>query len=160
MKINSALITLVSEQLEDHRDDLDTFWDTLDGETDVLDFVGHLLERIVETESQVEALNILIDKYFERRNGLNKRKDDLKQSLLKVTKWTRQTKIPHAIGTVSVRKGVKSVNISDVEKIPSQLCKVTVTPDKTEIKKQLQAGVKIDGAELVTSPETLAIRMK
>ena len=45
-KIHSGLVTLVAEQLEDHKDDLDAFWDTLDGETDVLDFVGSILERL------------------------------------------------------------------------------------------------------------------
>jgi hypothetical protein len=160
MRIDSGLVTLISEQLDDHKDDLDTFWDTLDGETDILDFVGIILERLMETESQIEAIDILINKYLARKSGLAKRKDDLKNSLYKTTKWTGQKKIPHAIATVSLRKGVNIVNIINQEVIPSQLCKVTVTPDKTEIKKQLQAGVKIDGAELVQTSETISIRMK
>ena len=158
--IHSGLVTLVAEQLEDHKDDLDAFWDTLDGETDVLDFVGTLLERLIETDCQIDSVNMLIDKYIQRKNGLNKRKQDLKQSLLKVMLWTKTKKIPHAIATVSKKKGMQVVNITKVEDIPSQLCKVTVTPDKTEIKKQLQAGVKIDGAELVQTSETISIRMK
>ena len=160
MKIDSGLITLVAEQLDDHKNDLEAFWDTLDGETDILDFVGVLLERLLETESQIDAIDLLIDKYTKRKSGLAKRKDDIKNSLHKVMKWTGQKKIPHAIATISERKGVDVVNITNVKAIPSQLCKVTVTPDKTEIKKQLQAGVKIDGAELVQTSETISIRMK
>ena len=160
MKIDSGLITLVAEQLDDHKNDLEAFWDTLDGETDILDFVGVLLERLLETESQIDAIDLLIDKYTKRKSGLAKRKDDIKNSLHKVMKWTGQKKIPHAIATISERKGVDVVNITNVKAIPSQLCKVTVTPDKTEIKKQLQAGVKIDGAEIVQTSETISIRMK
>ena len=160
MKIDSGLITLIADQLDDYKDDLEVFWDTLDGETDILDFVGLLLEKLVETESNINALDILIDKYSKRKSGLKKRKDDIKNSLHKITKWTGQTKIPHAIATVSVRKGIEAVNITNEKAIPSQLCKVTVTPDKTEIKKQLQAGVEIDGAELVQTSETISIRMK
>lgn len=160
MRIDSGLVTLIAEQLDDHKDDLETFWDTLDGETDILDFVGIILERLMETESQIEAIDLLIHKYLARKSGLAKRKDDLKNSLHKIMKWTGQKKIPHAIATVSIRKGVKIANIINGELIPSQLCKVTVTPDKTEIKKQLQAGVKIDGAELVQTSETISIRMK
>jgi len=160
MKIDSTLITLVAEQLDDHKDDLNAFWDTLDGETDILDFVGVMLERLLETESQIDAIDLLINKYITRKSGLAKRKDDIKNSLHKVMKWTGQKKIPHAIATISERKGVDVVNITNVKDIPSQLCKVTVTPDKTEIKKQLQAGVKIDGAELVQTSETISIRMK
>ena len=44
--------------------------------------------------------------------------------------------------------------------IPTQLTKVSITPDKTEIKKQLKAGIKIDGAELVTGAQTISIRTK
>lgn len=160
MKMDSGLITLVAEQLDDHKDDLEAFWDTLDGETDILDFVGVLLERLLETESQMDAIDLLINKYITRKSGLAKRKDDIKNSLHKVMKWTGQKKIPHAIATISERKGVDVINIINVKDIPSQLCKVTVTPDKTEIKKQLQAGVKIDGAELVQTSETISIRMK
>lgn len=158
--MDSGLITLVAEQLDDHKDDLEAFWDTLDGETDILDFVGVLLERLLETESQMDAIDLLINKYITRKSGLAKRKDDIKNSLHKVMKWTGQKKIPHAIATISERKGVDVINIINVKDIPSQLCKVTVTPDKTEIKKQLQAGVKIDGAELVQTSETISIRMK
>lgn len=160
MQIDSGLVTLIAQQLDDHKDDLETFWDTLDGETDILDFVGIILEKLMETESQIEAIDLLIHKYLARKSGLAKRKDDLKNSLHKIMKWTGQKKIPHAIATVSIRKGVKIANIINGELIPSQLCKVTVTPDKTEIKKQLQAGVKIDGAELVQTSETISIRMK
>ena len=73
---------------------------------------------------------------------------------------TEQSKIPHELATVSLRKGTESVSIIDEKEIPSQLCKVSITPDKTEIKKQLKAGIKIDGAELVTGAQTVSIRMK
>lgn len=160
MQIDSRLITMVSEYLADYADDLETFWDTLDGETDVLDFVGTILEKINETESQLEALDLLIHKYLARKSGIAKRKDKLKETLHKVLLMTNQKKIPHAIATVSLRNGIKSVIIHNKEKIPTQLCKVTYTPDKEEIKKQLKAGVRIEGAELVTGAQTVSIRMK
>jgi len=50
--------------------------------------------------------------------------------------------------------------ITNPEEIPSQLCKVTRTPDKAEIKKQLLAGEKIEGASLETGPSTISVRMK
>ena len=71
-----------------------------------------------------------------------------------------ETKIPHPLATVSLRNGIQSVVIRDEKIIPTQLCKTTVTPDKAEIKKQLKAGVEIDGAELVTGQQTISVRMK
>ena len=160
MQIDSRLITMVSEYLADYADDLETFWDTLDGETDVLDCVGTILEKVNETERQIEAVTSRIEKYTARKNGLKQRTNALKNTLHKVLLMTNQKKIPHAIATVSLRNGIESVIIHNKEEIPSQLCKVTVSPDKEEIKKQLKAGVKIDGAELVTGTQTVSIRMK
>ena len=71
-----------------------------------------------------------------------------------------EKKIPHPLATISLRNGMESVVIRNEKEIPSQLCKVTSTPDKTEIKKQLKAGVQIEGAELVTGPQTVSVRMK
>lgn len=160
MRIDSGLITMISEQLAPYADDLETFWDTLDGETDVLDCVGNILESMNETESQIEAINILINKYLTRKSGLAKRHDALKESLHKILLMTNQKKIPHAIATVSLRKGGETINITDETLIPTQLCKVNIIPDKIEIKKQLKAGVQIDGAELVSGNTTISIRMK
>ena len=55
---------------------------------------------------------------------------------------------------------MQSVVIHDEKAIPTQLCKTTVTPDKAEIKKQLKAGVEIDGAYLFTGEQTISVRMK
>ena len=46
MRIDSAMITAISEELAPYRDDEDAFWDTLDGETDVLDLVTKILLKI------------------------------------------------------------------------------------------------------------------
>jgi hypothetical protein len=99
-------------------------------------------------------------RYSERRSLHDARKVRLNQMLKTILLCTNQSKIPHPLGTVSLRKGTESVAITNEKEIPSQLCRTTVTPDKAEIKKQLQAGVQIDGAELVTGPQTISVRMK
>jgi hypothetical protein len=48
----------------------------------------------------------------------------------------------------------------DENAIPTQLCKITKTPDKTAIKKLLEAGENIEGAELSRGPLTVSVRMK
>jgi len=160
MKLDSAIITMLSEELAPFKDDLEVFWDTLDGETDVMEAVGSIIEQIVETDAQYKAVQTIIEKYSNRKNTIQRRRDSLKLSLKRLLLWTGQSKIPHTLATISLRKGAEALLIHDERKIPSQLCKVTITPDKVAIKNQLKAGVQIDGAELVAGPETISIRMK
>lgn len=160
MQIDTALLTYLADELGPYKDDLDTFWDTMDGETGIIDVVGKIIEGLVEADANEDAVNAIIARYNGRKSAIQGRRDSLKRALKRVMLATGQPTIPHPIATVSLRKGTTSVVIEDEKEIPSQLCKVTVTPDKTEIKKQLKSGVEIDGARLVTGPQTVNIRMK
>ena len=160
MLVDKQMIERIAEELAPYADDVEAFWDTLDGETDVMDLVGTLLENIAKAESDNEAILSLIDKYHDRAKLIRNRKDKLKSTLQNILVATGQKKIPHALATVSMRKGGQSVKIVNDEEIPSQLCKVVKIPDKAAIKNQLLAGENIDGAVLLQAPDTISIRMK
>jgi len=160
MRLNSSMLTYMAEALEPYKDDLELFWDTLDGETDVMDLVGKTLSEISEAEAGMIACNEMAKRYSERRSLLDARKVRLNRMLKTIMLCADEKKIPHPLATISLRNGMESVVIRNEKEIPSQLCKVTSTPDKTEIKKQLKAGVQIEGAELVTGPQTVSVRMK
>jgi|TARA_R110000868_G_scaffold71036_1_gene208520 RNAse (barnase) inhibitor barstar len=160
MRLDTLILSEISSQLEEYREDLDVFWDTLDGETDIMDVVGVILEHIIETDANINAMDEIAKKYSERKSGLKSKREGLTKSLKSILLLTGQTKIPHGIATVSLRNGVESLVIRDEAQIPSQLCKVFTEPDRAEIKKQLKAGVEIEGAELTTGPQTISIRMK
>ena len=160
MRMDANAIRMVAEILEPYSEDLDTFWDTLHGETDVLDLVGSALEDLNAADGDIEKLSYLIKIYSDRRDIVKYRKDSIKRGLQSILAVTGQKKIPHALATVSLREGSERVMITNPEEIPSQLCKVTRTPDKAEIKKQLLAGEKIEGASLETGSSTISVRMK
>jgi len=125
-----------------------------------MDLVSNVLTEINEAEAGMIACHEMAKRYSERRSLHDARKVRLNQMLKTILLCANQSKIPHPLGTVSLRKGTESVAITNEKEIPSQLCRITVTPDKAEIKKQLQAGVQIDGAELITGPQTISVRMK
>lgn len=160
MRIDAALITQIATELEPYREDVDAFWDTLDGETDIMELVGKTIEAIVETDAQDDAVSAIIERYQSRRSAIAARKGALMQNLKTILLATGEQKLPHALGTVYTRKGSTSVTITDLEAIPTQLCRITRTPDKAAIKKLLDAGEKIDGAELTTGPDNVSLRMK
>ena len=160
MYLNTAQLTLVAEELEPFKEDLELFWDTIEGETDVMEIIGTVIEQINEAEANMDACTHLMDRYKSRKSILESRKYDLIKMLKTAMLCTGQKKIPHALATISLRNGMESLHITNEGEIPTQLCKVISTPDKAEIKKQLKAGVQIEGAELVTGPQTISIRMK
>ncbi len=160
MRIDSGLLTFMAEELAEYADDMETFWDTLDGETDIMDAVGHVIRQIVEADAAIVATDEMVKRYTARKSGHQARRQALQRTLKMVMQSTGQKKIPHPLGTVSLREGVNSVHIPDPDAIPSQLCKITRLPDKTAIKKLLLEGEEIEGAELVKGPESVSLRMK
>ena len=160
MRIDTGMLTYLADELSEYSDDLEAFWDTIDGETDIMDVVGTLIENLINTEGDKAKLDHIILKYTHRRDAVISRKYAIKKALKSIMLATGKDKIPHTLATISLRRGTESVAIQNEKEIPSQLCKVTVTPDKTEIKKQLKAGVSIDGAELVYGPQTISIRIR
>lgn len=160
MRVDTQTLTYVAELLAEYKDDLETFWDTLDGETDVMDQVGIILVAINETKAAAQANDELAKLYSGRKAAMMRRAEDLTLALKGIMLATGQEKIPHPTGTVSLRQGSYSVLITDEDAIPTQLCKITKTPDKAAIKKLLDAGEHIDGAELLRGPITVSVRMK
>lgn len=160
MIIDGQLINSISSELAEYKDDSQAFWDTLDGETDVMQLVGTIIEEIVEADEGQKMVSQIIEKYSTRRTYLKSKTKRLRKSLEYILMSTGQKSIPHPFATISMRGGSESLNIYDEASIPSQLTKTTTTPDTAEIKKQIKAGVQIDGAELVTGPEILSLRMK
>ena len=51
MRLDTATLTYLAEQLADYRDDEQTYWDTIDGETDVMDVV----EKIILDSNELDA---------------------------------------------------------------------------------------------------------
>jgi len=160
MRVDTGTLTYISEMLSEHADDLETFWDTLDGETDVMDMVGSAVSDLVDAEGDEAKLDHIIKKYTQRRDAVRARQESLKKALKSILLATGQKKVPHPIATVSLRNGTQSVLIEDEKEIPTQLCKTTVTPDKATIKRLLTSGETISGASLVTGPQSISLRMK
>ena len=158
MKIDLMLLEEISEELKDV--EAKFFWDTLDGETDVLDVVNAILKNKFDNIAHINMNVDIANEYKSRVYALETKDLMFNKQLMKILNVTKQSKIPAALATVSKRKGVESLAITDETKIPSQLCNVVTSPDKSAIKKLLQQGEIIDGAELTRGSETISIRRK
>ena len=159
---NITLIEMVSAELREMLGDdfdPDTFWDSLDGETDALDLVDRILKHRAADKALADATKAQATELSGRAKRLSERDAAHKRALHTLLNAAGEKKLERSLATVSVQKGRISVRIVNEEDVPSQLCKTTIAPDKTAIKKQIEGGEDVPGAELVRGDDTISIRV-
>lgn len=163
MQFDTAYIRRMADEIRailgDDFDD-ETFLDTLDGETSAMDVMGYLIRDREEAKAHAAACDDLAKKYADRAKRLKSRADAMTKAMGDILDAMGERKLTHPLGTVSRTKGRASVQIIDPDAVPSQLCKVVKTPDKTAIKAQIEAGEDVPGAEMQTSPDGVSVRIK
>ena len=160
MRLDLATIEQVAEMLRDYSDDEALYWDTLDGETDVMDVVEYLICEGVEADHHAAAAKEMSKVFADRASRLQRKRHAVNDAIMTIMDVTGQDKIPHPLATISKRKGRASVAIINEEEIPTQLTKTVRTADKTAIKKQLEAGEDVPGATLDIGADTVSMRIK
>lgn len=162
MRIDLPLIERVAAELAPYRDDEDVYLDTLDGETDAIDLLDREIAAEQADRATVEAITAHITALKARADRISMRADAHRKAQKLILQATGLRKIERPLATLSLRPGSVSVRIIDEASIPSQLCTVkTVTsPDKAAIRKQIEAGEYVPGAELVRGEDTLSVRIK
>lgn len=158
MRIDAALIERVAAILGPHRDDNEAFWDSLDSATDVLDMMDYSIKQMREDEALVDAIKAQEADLKRRRQRIEARAESHKEAMFVMLKASGQKKVERPLATLSIRSGSVSTHIHDESSVPSQLCKITRTPDKTAIKKQIEAGEDVPGAYLVKGEDTISVR--
>lgn len=159
--IDLPLIERVSALLRDMLGedfDAETFWDSLDGETDAMDIVGRLIRERVEADAMADACKEAAATYTARKQRMDARSKAVNAALGALLDATGEAKVAHPLGTVSRTKPRQRVEITDEAAIPSQLCKRV--PDAAAVKAQLEAGEEVPGAILVTGEAGVMVRVK
>lgn len=165
LRADITLIERVSADLADMLGDdfdADAFWDTLDGETDVLDVADHLLNSMFDDEALADAIKAREADMKVRRDRIEARAKAKRRTLLTILDATGQKKMERPLATVSRRSGSMSVQITDEDAIPTQLktVKTVTSPDKAAIKAQIEAGEDVPGAALVRGEDGVTVRVK
>lgn len=162
IRADIPLIERIAALLAPYADDGETFWDTLDGETDVLDMIDRHLAASQDDAALAAAIKAQEDDLRARRQRIELRSAAHRDAIRLIMQAAGQRKLERPRGTISLSAARLSVQIIDDTAIPSQLCTVkTITsPDKAAIKAQLEAGEDVPGACLVRGDETLTVRVK
>ncbi len=127
--------------------DEQAFLDTLEGETSALDLADALILKALEDAALVEAIKAQEASIRARRQRIEARADSIRASLGALLDAMQSRKLERPLATISRRPGVVSVNITDEASVPTQLCtvKTITTPDKTAIKRLIEAGETVPG---------------
>lgn len=163
MNINTPFIQGIAVELREALgDDFDeqTFLDTLDGETDYLDLADALIRDMQEAEALAAATKALADEYAARAKRISERPTAIKRALLTLLDAAEVKKLERPAATISRRTGSLSVRIVNADDVPRQLCKVSYTPDKTAIRKQIEDGEDVPGAVLERGADGVTVRTK
>lgn len=136
--------------------DEDTYKDTLES-LDINAKIESVCKVIRNLTAEAEAYKAEKDRLAERQKTAENGIKRLKDSLLHYMLTTEQNKVKQGVFSVRINRS-ESVNILDPLKIPTDYLKFSEPQiNKAEIKKVLQSGDEIPGAELVTN-ESIVIR--
>ncbi len=161
MWINFEQIKAMADEIRELTgDDSQTFLDTLEGETDALEVLQKLILERQSTKAAEEASKQVAADFTARAQRMIQKQAKITETIGKLLDAMGESKVPTPLGTISRTKPRASVSIYEGADIPTQLCKTTVTPDKAAIKKLLENGETVPGAELTYSQPSVTVRVK
>lgn len=159
--------TLVRREIEALRlhypevfEDEELLHDTLQGQTSLHEFLMLVEDRRQEAEAMCSAIEQRMSELTDRCGRYHKREQAMRRLAFNMMQAAEQKKLELPTATLSVRQGTPRVLITNEEALEDRFVKLIRTPDKTEIKRCLQAGEIVTGATLSNAEPTLAIRTR
>lgn len=151
---NELIAYMNSEEMEE--DDKAAIDDTLAAiEESFADKVENICKLRANCKADMAGLDEEIKRLTERKRALGDKVKSLENYLADQMKVTEKEKVKTELFTIGFRKST-AVDVFDLDAVPDMYKKVTVAPDKIELKKALD-GEDIPGARIVTN-YNLAIR--
>lgn len=159
----SKLYEIANEyaQLENSEMDAEMIADTLEGIQGEFEDKAENLLAIVKNESALaEMLKAEAKSLTERARACENRVKNIKSYMASCIETMDVKSVTAGVHRLSVRKGSQSVQINDVDKLPSEFVEYVtdLKPNKKYISEQLKLGKSIEGAELVTGKPSLLIK--
>lgn len=110
-----------------------------------------------EFETELQKIKELEDMLKAKKKSVTNNQKRFKDMVKTTMEELDVKSIKTPLGTVSLRKGVESLQIEDETLIPTEYQIVEIKLDKTTIKSDLKDGKDISGASLVTGESSLSM---
>ncbi|AUR90623.1 hypothetical protein NVP1148O_34 [Vibrio phage 1.148.O._10N.286.54.A10] len=159
----SKLYEIANEYAELANSDMDAemIADTLEGIAGEFEIKAENILALIKNETALEeALKAEAKTLTERARVSANKVKNLKDYIASSMETMELKKLNAGVHAITVRKGVQSVQIDNLEQIPSDFVTIETTtkPDKNLIKSKLKLGEHIEGASLVTGKSSLIIK--
>ena len=146
--------------LADEELDEQTLFDTIDGETELVEALCAVKESSLEDAAAIDGISRFIDKLTQRKSRLTKTMKTKDAIILSAMERANIPNIKGPLFTISKKNTAASVIINDESEIPASFFKTAEpTLNKSEIKKALKAGEEVPGASLSNGGIALSTRI-
>lgn len=115
---------------------------------------------MLNTGVQIDMLDAHIKAMQAKKKAMQNRQEGLKKYLTENMRRAGILEIKANDGTFTAKfaKNPPRVEVYDTALLPEILLRITVEPDKTAIKKEIESGNDVPGAKIVHGAESLRIR--
>jgi Siphovirus Gp157 len=134
--------------------------DTIEGDTDFIEYMRLLERRRQDARTLQEALELYVEELKQRSDRFKRRDEGMRALMLNLLQHAQLRRLELPEATISVRHGVPRVVITDEAELPGEFWRIKKEPDKIKLKQALEISTHVPGATLSNSPETLNIRIK
>lgn len=155
----SAVATMLRDMLGEEPD-YQLLADTLEGETDLYEMSGRILNWIEQEEGTQSALKTQIEDRQARKQRSENRVTAHRQALMALLECASLDKLTLPEATLSLRKVPPKPIVTDETAIPDELCRFTRKPDMAAIKAEVEAGAVVSGVTFDNGGQSLTIRRK
>ena len=131
-----------------------------DGGADVDGLLVRLLRAMVEARVNSEALEKRITDMETRQQRFNRQYEEYRAAAYSILDALGLTKWRNAEFSVSVSAGRPGGVITDESALPPKYFRPRVEIDRTEIRRALEAGEVVPGAEMANGIPTMTVRTK
>lgn len=140
-------------------DDMQTLFDTLEGEAEAPDLIAEFIRAAREDEAMASAVTTMLRELAERKSRLEARSEKRRAAALAIMQAIELRKLELPDFTASVRTSPPRVEVFDETSLPDEFFRVIRHADKTAIKEAL-ATRPVAGARMTNGGETISIRTK
>lgn len=154
------VVTAILERYPELAEDEELRADMMEGETDLNAVISKAVRERAEDLALAEGLKGYIAELAERKQRLERRGEAKKELIKGLMDVADLDKLALPEATLFVTAPRVSVTVKDVNELPQGFYVVERKADKAAIKKSLEAGQPVPGAELEIGLAGLTIRTK
>lgn len=140
-------------------EDEDLTLDMVEGETSLFELIDRVMNDDAEDGSHISGIKARQDELRDRKARLERRQKVRRSVVHAALDTAGIRKLERPEYTVSLKAVPAGVDVVDPDALPDDLVRIKREPDKSAIKKALDAGP-VAGARLTNGGETISVRRK